>query len=926
MSSQESPEGDSTESFVDIQEWENGKEQTTESRQEEKPPEEAHGEDLSQARGDHEEQESWETVPESEKDYLQENEGSRDNWVQSPGYAEHGQATDDGRAVLPGNPARSPAKEGPHSNPYEATSEKGSSVSQHPHCQEGETQTLKNESNDHEKTGETKSATAGSELEENERNQETKGGPEMDKPEKRNQKSTDKPEHDVQEENEGTKGTTHGSEENERTTHGSEENERTTHGSEENERTTHGSEENERTTHGSEENERTTHGSEENERTTHGSEENERTTHGSEENERTTHGSEENERTTHGSEENERTTHGSEENERTTHGSEENERTTHGSEENEGTTHGSEPNTQGKCERTPDTMDVNEEQDKKCEEQDYGKAETQSLLQTDGKNLKSCKKVHPKEHQEIQENSAQPGLRLDSAYSGCVAPADSLWTVRRDGAVTLKMERSSPASIPPVTVPEFFSRAVSRHGEKTALYSWTGDGWTGTTYLEYYKLCGMVARGLLRLGLERFGGVLILGQNSLEWFVALLGAIMAGGLAVGVDPSCTASWCLGVAEDSQTQIILVQNDHQLQKILEIREKLPRLKAIVQWRGQIKEPLSLLYSWQQLMDLGSELDESDLCEVIQTQRANQCCMVMYEERAEPRGVMLSHDNVTWTCGGIAEMLALSSQEVLLSHLPLNHMAVQMFDLWLPLCCGGTTYFAEAGPWKGSLLSTLKDVRPTYFLGFPELWDKVMRKWLILEEESLQKKVLCWARGTALQACKMPGSLPWGYSIAEWLVFLRARRALGLDNCVFCFAGIRPVCQTVVEYFRSVGVELLDLYGSNESSGMHRMALPVYPKSRRCLMDVPGCTVRVSYTQNGQGLRLWGRHIFMGYLQKPEDTRQTLDDHGWLLTNDLQRRAQEAGRSDSVHENIPRGSAIGGCEKRRGLEDHDLYMEL
>ncbi|XP_040276063.1 uncharacterized protein LOC120991287 [Bufo bufo] len=160
----------------------------------------------------------------------------------------------------------------------------------------------------------------------------------------------------------------------------------------------------------------------------------------------------------------------------------------------------------------------------------------------------------------------------------------SLWTSKVNGVVTLRMEKSGPAAMSPVTVPQFFSDMVKKHGQKVALYARMANEWKGVTYSQYEQQSRTMAKAFLKLGLERFHAVLILGSNSPEWFMADIAAMLAGGLAIGIDPLSNASFCLKVALDSRAQIVLVDDHNQLEKILKIKNKLPKLKAMVQWRG------------------------------------------------------------------------------------------------------------------------------------------------------------------------------------------------------------------------------------------------------------------------------------------------------------------------------------------------------
>ncbi|XP_075043486.1 long-chain-fatty-acid--CoA ligase ACSBG2-like isoform X2 [Mixophyes fleayi] len=557
--------------------------------------------------------------------------------------------------------------------------------------------------------------------------------------------------------------------------------------------------------------------------------------------------------------------------------------------------------------------------------------ETQSEQETDeGINVKYAESKDSKYESPAQCNVIPPegNQEQDDQPPTTVSdrpPEQSLWTVDGDGSVTLRMEESGPAATSPKTVPQLFSQAVTQYGQKMALYARGADGWEGVTYLQYERWSRAVARGLLKLGLERFRAVLILGFNSPKWFMTEIGAILAGGLAVGIDPLSTGSYCLKVALDSQAQIIVVQDPCQLQKILQVQEKLPKLKAIVQWTGHRKESLPGTYTWEQLINLGSEVEESYLNEVIESQRPNQCCAVMYPNAgtSELRGVMLSHDNVTWTSRAVGEMLGLGSEEVVVSYLPLSHMAVQLFDIWLPLCCGGTTYFAESAACKGSLISTLRDVRPTRFLGFPEFWKKVKNGWMMMEKVAtpLQRKVMGWAREKGLLSYKRPSVTPWGYSLADHLVFRTARLALGLDRCTHCYAGISPISQNTAEYFGSLGIEVLELNVMNETSGLYGLALPVSARRGSSGLEITGSRSHWSHVQNRRTLYLWGRHVFMGYLCMVQATREVLDEDGWLMTDVLGR----GDESSSLHVG-ERGSHTGQMMKTRVANDCALYMEI
>ncbi|KAF7475591.1 Hypothetical predicted protein [Marmota monax] len=153
-----------------------------------------------------------------------------------------------------------------------------------------------------------------------------------------------------------------------------------------------------------------------------------------------------------------------------------------------------------------------------------------------------------------------------------------LWTTYRDGEVLLRLSEHGPGHETPMTTRELFQESVQRFGSYPAL-SWKDDEkWETLNFSQDYQGCRKAARALIKLGLQRFHGVGILGFNSVEWFMAALGAVLAGGLCVGIYATNSADACQYVISHAKVNILLVENDQQLQKILSVKPYLA-LRAI-----------------------------------------------------------------------------------------------------------------------------------------------------------------------------------------------------------------------------------------------------------------------------------------------------------------------------------------------------------
>ncbi|XP_033490951.2 long-chain-fatty-acid--CoA ligase ACSBG1 isoform X2 [Epinephelus lanceolatus] len=377
------------------------------------------------------------------------------------------------------------------------------------------------------------------------------------------------------------------------------------------------------------------------------------------------------------------------------------------------------------------------------------------------------------------------------------------------------------------------------------------------------------------------------------------------GTMTGIYATNSPEACQYVASDAKANIIVVENQKQLDKILQIRDRLPHLKAIVQYSGQPLQTVSNLYSWEEFMELGLDVSEKELDDIIGSQRANQCCVLIYTSgtTGKPKGVMLSHDNITWTANYASKagdvQPADTKQESLVSYLPLSHIAAQIYDLWKGIQWGELVYFAQPDALKGSLITTLREVCPTSHMGVPRVWEKIMEKikQAISECGYVKKKLVTWAMSVSLDAnqkcTQKDDEKPFLFTLADSLVLQRLRAELGLSCCEKFFSGAAPIGTETVQFFLGLNIRLYEAYGMSESTGPHFMSSPKAYKLPSCGKVVPGCRYKMSNVDSeGIGeICFWGRNIFMGFLNMEDKTREALDEDGWLHSGDLGRIDEE-----------------------------------
>uniref|UniRef100_A0A8C8WZE7 long-chain-fatty-acid--CoA ligase n=1 Tax=Panthera leo TaxID=9689 RepID=A0A8C8WZE7_PANLE len=467
------------------------------------------------------------------------------------------------------------------------------------------------------------------------------------------------------------------------------------------------------------------------------------------------------------------------------------------------------------------------------------------------------------------------------------------WTSRRDGEVHLRQEDAF-ASQAPVTVHDMVMNTAIKYANYIALGSKHKTGWHLLTYIEYYEECRRAAKAFLKVprALPRLRAARLLGPHFL--------GSASRGFSVGILSTNSPKTCQVIAESSEMDIFVVDNDRQLQKIIQVSDSCKGTNfAIVQYKEEIRTRLQNLYSWRGFLDLADGVSEDTLNQVIDSQKPNQCCALLYSVSVAgpPKPVMLSHDNITWTTETAAQTLSYKcppeEQEVLVSYLPLSYLTAQLFDVWVSISVAGALYFAQPDALRGSLIDTLREVKPTMFYGVPWVWDRLLDslKTSQLASTQFRRRLDKWAMCLGLRTNKrrMLGQTrtPVCFSLAKRLTFNQARRFLGLQRCRQYFNLGTGLSGATTEYFLSLNMPICELYGLSESTGVHTLSRQEAFRLLSCGKSLPSTRTKTQKEDDdGIGdIHIWGRNIFMGYLDDEEKTQEKIDLHGWLRTGDL-----------------------------------------
>lgn len=434
------------------------------------------------------------------------------------------------------------------------------------------------------------------------------------------------------------------------------------------------------------------------------------------------------------------------------------------------------------------------------------------------------------------------------------------------------------------------SRLMNRamlHPGSPAYHTKVDGAWRMTTYGEYASQVRAAAKSLISLGVVSGGATCILGYNRAEWVIFDVGTMATGAAPAGIYTTCSPEEVRYIVHHSEAQVILVENLSQWEKIKKERENLPLLKHVVLMKGAPKVDDPMVLSWDDFIARGRDISDKVLDERIAGLEPTGLATLIYTSgtTGPPKGVMLSHENLSWTAEAARNLIDGRSEDTLLSYLPLSHIAEQMFSVHGPITIGMSIYFAES---IDKVPENLKEVQPTVFFGVPRIWEKfhagISAKLQLAQGN--KAKLVGWARGVGAKAAEQRshGGSPMSpsYWLANRLVFSKLKDAIGLGKARICVSGAAPISREVIEFMATLGVIVLEVYGQSEDTGPTTFNSPTHFRFGTVGSRIAGIEVKIAPSDSE--ILVKGPNVFLGYYKEPEATADALVD-GWLHTGDL-----------------------------------------
>jgi long-chain acyl-CoA synthetase len=414
-------------------------------------------------------------------------------------------------------------------------------------------------------------------------------------------------------------------------------------------------------------------------------------------------------------------------------------------------------------------------------------------------------------------------------------------------------------------------------------------GWASLTWEDTAARVRAVAMGLAALGLEAEGRCAILASTRLEWILADLGILCAGGATTTIYPSSTADECAFILSDSGAAFAFAESDEQVAKIAARRADLPALRKVITFDGQPGAD-GWVITLGELERLGRQEEAARpgrFEELARSPGPGSLATLIYTSgtTGRPKGVELTHDSWVYEGEAIDASGLLPKDPVHFLWLPLAHSFGKVL-IAAQLRLGFVT--AVDGRLE-RMIDNLAEVKPSFVCAVPRVFEKVHNKILAsgrsggaVKRGVFDAALAAGREASRLrQAGKRPGlALQARLALAERLVFHKIRALFG-GRLQFFVSGSAPLSKDVAELFDALGVLVLQGYGLTESSAASFCNRPRQNRLGTVGPPLPGTEVRIA--PDGEVL-LRGRSIMRGYHGLPEDTREALQD-GWLHTGDV-----------------------------------------
>jgi len=462
------------------------------------------------------------------------------------------------------------------------------------------------------------------------------------------------------------------------------------------------------------------------------------------------------------------------------------------------------------------------------------------------------------------------------------------------------------------TMIDLFVDRVAQSGEHEALRHKKNGSWHSLSWKEWSTAAREIAGGLRSLGIESGDRVSILANTRFERVYCDIGVLCAGGTTVPIYPSSTPEQCEYILNNCGAKILVVEDPHQLEKLFDpdVAGKLDSISKVI-WlsdTAQLERPdhkgrktvnmaevlpedkADWVMSLKELRELGRKwlADNSDGLENIASDLdPDQAATIVYTSgtTGPPKGVVLTHKNITFEGNALRDLLGLEADDVQLLFLPLAHIFARLME-FMAITVGFKTAFAEGVP---QLIQNMGEVQPTFMGAVPRVYEKAYAKikanFAAKRKKAITRMLIDWAmkqgaeRSRRLKANESADTF--GIRLADKLVFSKVQATFG-GRLRFFVSGGAPLAAEIANFFHRAGILVLEDYGLTEVTAASHVNRPDQYRFGTVGPALPGVEVQIA--ADGEIL-IRGDNVMQGYYNQPEATAEAINAEGWFHTGDI-----------------------------------------
>ena len=447
------------------------------------------------------------------------------------------------------------------------------------------------------------------------------------------------------------------------------------------------------------------------------------------------------------------------------------------------------------------------------------------------------------------------------------------------------MPESDPSSSRSNTLADLLPNAAKAHGNSGAfLFKNEDDVWETTTFNQVLAQVETLSLGLIDLGVNPGDMISILGNTRPEWTLFDFAAMTAGATVVPIYQTNSAEECEYVLNHCGARFLIVEDESQISKIREVRDRLPNLEQVIMMVGETDDSISM----SEVKDRGARGDTSVFRQRYESVEPEDTCKIVYTSgtTGPPKGCVISHGNYRAMLDMSDEVNILGAGETTFLFLPLAHVFALLIQ-YGAIDVGGRIAYWERDQLR--IVPSLSEIKPENFPSVPRIFEKVHDTAIAsaTAEGGAKAAIFKWAIkvGKRVNEVKASGKEPGfllarKHKVADKMVLSKIRAIFG-GHLKMAVTGAAPIDPEILRFFHAAGVPIFEAWGMTETSTGGSVNTPDAFKIGTVGRALPGTELKL--TDEGE-LLVKGPHIFQGYFNNEEATRETVID-GWLHTGDL-----------------------------------------